>query len=77
MVSHHPDVTKFARENLDLKAELKKLREAALSRSGREAGGHDPSKELGRMHKYTLQLERQLRHFLARNSEFDNLPVHV
>lgn len=70
MVNHHPDITKFARENLDLKAELKKLREAASSRNGRVAD-RDPSKELGRMHKYTLQLERQLRHFLARNSEFD------
>ena len=64
MVSHHPDVTKFARENLDLKAELKKLRGATSANTiGQE------SREIGRLHKYTLQLERQLRHFLSRNSE--------
>lgn len=66
MVNHHPDVTKFARENLDLKAELKKLRDVA-SRSG--TTNQDKSRELGRMHKYTLQLERQLRHFLSQNSK--------
>ena len=70
MVDHHPDVTKFARENISLKAELKKLREAAAARSGGVASKEDhTSRELGRMHKYTLQLERQLRHFLGRNSE--------
>ena len=70
MVNHHPDVTKFARENINLKAELKKLREAAAARSGGVASKEDhTSRELGRMHKYTLQLERQLRHFLGRNSE--------
>ena len=70
MVDHHPDVTKFARENMILKTELKKLREAAAARSGGVASKEDhASRELGRMHKYTLQLERQLRHFLGRNSE--------
>jgi hypothetical protein len=70
MVDHHPDVTKFARENIGLKAELKKLREAAAARSGGVANREDhTSRELGRMHKYTLQLERQLRHFLGRNSK--------
>ena len=70
MVDHHPDVTKFARENLNLKAELKKLRGAVAARSGGVVNREDhTSKELGRMHKYTLQLERQLRHFLGRNGE--------
>ena len=69
MINHHPDVTRFARENLDLKAELKRLREATLSSKTGGVVKQDSSKELGRMHKYTLQLERQLRHFLAQNSE--------
>ena len=69
MVSHHPDVTKYARQNLDLKAELKKLHESSSS-SG--VARSNQTKEMGRMHKYTLQLERQLRHYLARNSEWQS-----
>ena len=59
MVDHHPDVSKFARETIDLKTEIKRLKSVA-------SGGQDLSKELARTHKYTLQLERQLRHFLAK-----------
>ncbi len=59
MVDHHPDVSKYAREALDLKAEIKRIK-------GASSGGKDVSKELARTHKYTLQLERQLRHFLVK-----------
>ncbi len=59
MVNHHPDVSKFARETLNLKAEVKRLK-------GVSSGGQDLSKEVARTHKYTLQLERQLRHFLTK-----------
>lgn len=66
MVDHHPDVSKFARETLDLKTEIKRMK--SLS-----SGGHDLSKELARTHKYTLQLERQLRHFLTKGESLGPL----
>ncbi len=59
MVDHHPDVSKYAREALDLKAEIKRMKEDS-------SGGKDLSKELAMTHKYTLQLEQQLRHFLVK-----------
>lgn len=62
MVKHHPDVSKFARETIDLKTEIKRLQDVA-------SGGQNLSRELARTHKYTLQLERQLRHFLAKGGE--------
>ncbi|XP_031571962.1 kinesin-like protein KIF15 isoform X2 [Actinia tenebrosa] len=56
-VEHHPDVTRFAMENLELRAELKKLRQL-------DDDGNDITHELSRCHRYTLQLERQLRELL-------------
>jgi len=61
MVDHHPDVTKYTREATDLKREIKRLKAVT-------SGGNDLSKELARTHKYTLQLEKQLRHFLAKGN---------
>ena len=43
-----------------VKGEVKKLREACV-------GAPDLSRELSRAHQYTLQLERQIRHFLAQS----------
>ena len=40
--------------------EVKKLREACV-------GAPDMSRELSRAHHYTLQLEKQIRHFLAQS----------
>lgn len=65
MVDHHPDVTKYAKEALDLKAELKRVK-------GDSSGGKDFTKELAKTHKYTLQLERQLRHFLVKGIKMYN-----
>ena len=62
MVNHHPDVSKFAHETIDLKAEIKRLQGVA-------SGGQNLSRDLARTHKYTLQLERQLRHFLGKGGK--------
>jgi kinesin family protein 15 len=61
-VEHHPDVAKYAIQNIELKNEVKKLREACV-------GAPDMSRELSRAHHYTLQLEKQIRHFLAQNPD--------
>lgn len=60
LVEHHPDGNRLARENVDLKAELKKL-QASL-------GKEESSRQLERSHRYTLQLEKQLRHYLAKGT---------
>ena len=48
-------------ENLGLKAEIKKLQSSA--------GIKGESSQLARSHHYTLQLEKQLRHYLARSED--------
>lgn len=64
MVQHHPEVTKMVRENLNLKAEIKRMQKLTTGE------GSKLSRELARAHKYTLQLERQLRHYLARGGKY-------
>ncbi|KAL5466847.1 hypothetical protein EMCRGX_G030998 [Ephydatia muelleri] len=64
-VDHHPDITKFAMENLDLRAELKKTRAASV-------GQNDLSKELAKSHQYTLQLEQQLKQYLTQAGSRDS-----
>ena len=66
MVQHHPDVTKMIHENHDMKTEVKWLQKL------RAGEGNNLSRELARAHKYTLQLERQLRHYLARGCKRAN-----
>ena len=67
LVDHHPDGNRLTRENLNLKAELKQLR---ASLGGKGAGQQASARQLEQSHRYTLQLEKQLRHYLARgNSE--------
>ncbi|KAK3746376.1 hypothetical protein QZH41_018195 [Actinostola sp. cb2023] len=56
-VEHHPEVTRFAMENLELRAEVKKLRHI-------DDEGNDIDHELAKSHRYTLQLEKQLRDLL-------------
>ncbi|CAB3988874.1 kinesin KIF15 isoform X1 [Paramuricea clavata] len=53
-VEHHPDVTRFAMENLELRAELKALR------SNTEAN-YDLTYDLSKTRFYAMQLERKLR----------------
>lgn len=60
LTEHHPDGSRLAKENVDLKAALKKLR-ASL---GKEVS----SRQLEHSHRYTLQLEKQLRCYLARGN---------
>ncbi len=61
LIEHHPDRVKLLHENNGLKSEIKKLRGSAKPDSNQQ-------KQLARSHQYTLQLERQLRHYLARGS---------
>ncbi|KAJ7374653.1 Kinesin-like protein kif15 [Desmophyllum pertusum] len=56
-IEHHPDVTRFAMENLELRAELKCIRSL-------DEDGTDFAQNLAKSHRYTLQLERQLRELL-------------
>lgn len=56
-LEHHPDVTRFAMENLELRAELKCIRT-------RDEDGTDFTQDLAKSQRYTLQLERQLRELL-------------
>ncbi|XP_020614830.1 kinesin-like protein KIF15 isoform X3 [Orbicella faveolata] len=56
-IEHHPDVTRFAMENLELRAELKCIRSL-------DEDGTDCAQDLAKSHRYTLQLERQLRELL-------------
>ncbi|KAL9974095.1 hypothetical protein ACROYT_G011096 [Oculina patagonica] len=56
-IEHHPDVTRFAMENLELRAELKCIRSL-------DEDGTDFAQDLAKSHRYTLQLERQLRELL-------------
>ncbi|RDD47607.1 Kinesin-like protein KIF15 [Trichoplax sp. H2] len=53
-IEHHPDVTRFATENLDLRAELKRLR-------SRTPNDSSLSSELTKIRQYTLLLERKIR----------------
>ncbi|XP_028392417.1 kinesin-like protein KIF15 isoform X2 [Dendronephthya gigantea] len=53
-VEHHPDVTRFAMENLELRAELR------AQRSNTEAH-YDLSYDLSKTRFYAMQLERKLR----------------
>ena len=67
LVEHHPDGSRLSRENMNLKTELKQLRASVT-----KGVGPSSARQLEQSHRYTLQLERQLRHYLARgnNSEF-------
>ncbi|XP_029214553.2 kinesin-like protein KIF15 isoform X4 [Acropora millepora] len=56
-IEHHPDVTRFAMENLELRAELKYIR-------SKEEDGTNYAQDLAKSHRYSLQLERQLRELL-------------
>lgn len=56
-IEHHPDVTRFAMENLELRAELKCIR-------SKEEDGMGYAQDLAKSHRYSLQLERQLRELL-------------
>ncbi|XP_068722534.1 kinesin-like protein KIF15 isoform X2 [Montipora capricornis] len=56
-IEHHPDVTRFAMENLELRAELKYIR-------SKEEDGMNYAQDLAKSHRYSLQLERQLRELL-------------
>ncbi|XP_048576584.1 kinesin-like protein KIF15 isoform X2 [Nematostella vectensis] len=56
-VEHHPDVTRFAMQNLELRAEVKRLRTI-------DNEGNDITTELAKSHRYTYQLEQQLRNLL-------------
>lgn len=59
-MEHHPSGNRLTQENLDLKAELKRVRASA--------GKEDAARQLEHSHRYTLQLEKQLRHYLARGN---------
>ncbi len=73
LVEHHPDGSRLTRENMNLKTELKQLR-ASLAKGA----GQSSARQLEQSHRYTLQLERQLRHFLARgNSNSECVYVHL
>jgi len=63
LIEHHPDRVRLTHENQGLKAEIKKLK---TSSSGKTESSHQ--KQLARSHQYTLQLERQLRNYLAKGS---------
>ena len=58
LLEHHPESSRLARENIDLKAELKMLRPSL--------GKEEVTRQLAHSHQYTLQLEKQLRYYLAR-----------
>ena len=60
LVEHHPDRTRLMHENQSLKMEIQKLHSSTQVKS--------KNSQLARSHQYTLQLERQLRHYLARSS---------
>ncbi|XP_046843442.1 kinesin-like protein KIF15 isoform X2 [Xenia sp. Carnegie-2017] len=60
-LDHHPDVTKFAMENLELRGELKTLRENSKDAT------IDMSYDLSKTKIYALQLERKLRDALNVN----------
>lgn len=56
-IEHHPDVKKYAIENVELRTEIRRLK------------AHDPSngdfmKDMAETHRYTLQLERQLKELM-------------
>ena len=65
LIEHHPDRTKLVHENQGLKADIKKL---SISSTGGVKLEVTQQKQLARSHQYTLQLERQLRHYLAKGS---------
>ncbi|CAH3020308.1 unnamed protein product, partial [Porites evermanni] len=56
-LEHHPDVTRFAMENLELRAELKCIR-------SRNEEDRSYAQDLAKSQRYSLQLERQLRELL-------------
>jgi len=60
-IDHHPEVKRYAIENLELKAEIKRLRLLDPSNG-------DFSKTMTEKHRYILQLERQLRELISNSS---------
>eukprot|EP00794_Sanderia_malayensis_P018958 gene18958-20864_t len=60
-VEHHPDVTRFALENLELRGEVKKYK----SKLSESVLNDSVNNEANKAHRYTMQLERQLRDLLA------------
>ncbi|XP_057291417.1 kinesin-like protein KIF15 isoform X3 [Hydractinia symbiolongicarpus] len=60
-IDHHPEVKRFAMENLELRAEIKRLK--ALDPSN-----GDFTKTMAEKHRYTLQLERQLHELMTSQS---------
>ncbi|XP_065064430.1 kinesin-like protein KIF15 isoform X2 [Rhopilema esculentum] len=60
-IEHHPEVTRFALENLELRAELKKLKTMAADNAFNDSNNN----EMVKAHRYTLQLERQIRDLMA------------
>ncbi|XP_047130894.1 kinesin-like protein KIF15 isoform X1 [Hydra vulgaris] len=60
-IDNHPEVKRLAVENLELRAELKRLKSLDPSNG-------DVMKSMAEKHRYTLQLERQLRDSLQAKS---------
>ncbi|XP_065675243.1 kinesin-like protein KIF15 isoform X3 [Hydra vulgaris] len=60
-IDNHPEVKRLAVENLELRAELKRLKSLDPSNG-------DVIKNMAEKHRYTLQLERQLRESLQAKS---------
>lgn len=57
-LAHHPDVTRFAKQNLELREELKRLQRAHPKDAQENA-------EVQRLRAYTLQLEHSMREMLG------------
>jgi len=67
-IEHHPEVTRFALENLDLRGQIKKLKNTSNDNSINDSNNNDMSKA----HRYTMQLERQIRDLMAVSRETDS-----